>query len=319
MKYICILFLFTPCFCSAQKTITLTPEYEQVMVDDVPKDKLPAGASELLFINSYSDTAEAFYLGYLVKDDQFKVLGKFTQDAEWFNGAKAASGYANDTIALWTQQPFRATQTEYFFLWKKNKVTFISSEMSDPSWDAIQMAEQALKEGKIQEAIDYYYQVQYPMAYMDENEVGFQILSKANELAMVSSKNKDYPKAVKYVETALGYYSLLSFTEPADEETLNEVFEDQYMTSYKDSFGLWMGNYGYFLYRADSLEKSIDINAKLNNTYPKLSGPYLQHADALYDLNKKSLAKQVYLRYMTLMKEKGKEKSVPERVHERVK
>ena len=154
---------------------------------------------------------------------------------------------------------------------------------------------------------------------MNETLVGLQILSKANEVALASSKNKNHGEASRLMEVALDYYVIYVFTEPTDEVGLNAAFEDQYLVEYKDSFGLWMGNYGYFLYKSDSLQKSIDVNLKLNQTYPHLSGPYLQRGDALYDQGKKTQAKPVYLHYMKLMKEKGKEKSIPERVSERVK
>ncbi len=319
MKKIIIGILFTITYCSAQKNITLNDTYQQVIVEDVPREVMPKPAAYLMFVKSYDDTANVYYFGYIVQDDNFKVLGKFREDAEWLNIAKSYASYKNDTIYLQSEQPFRATINEYYFLWQKGKIKFLTSEMSDPSWEAVERAEKALSEGKIQEAINNYYEVMYPMSYINENEVGMRILSKANELALTESKNKNYKGAAGYIDTAFGYYSLITFTEPADEAALNVAFEDNYMTEYKDSFGLWMANYGYFLYKADSLQKSIDINNKLNLTYPNLSGPFLQHADALYDLGKKLQARPLYSQYMKLMTEKGKEKNIPERAKERTK
>jgi len=318
MKSIFVGLLFMMNICWAQKNIIYNETYQQVVVENVPKEKLPKLATNLMFVKSYEDTARVYYFGYIIKDDNFRVIAKFTQDEEWLNIAKSYSYFTNDTIYLQSEQPFRATINEYYFLWEKNKIIFLKSETSDPSWEAVDRAEKALSEGKIQEAIDNYYQVMYPMSYINEDEVGFNILSKASELALTCSQNKKYANAALYIDTAMGYYNLLSFTEPNDELSLDATFEDHYITQYKDSFGLWMANYGYYLYKADSLEKSITINSQLNNTYPLLSGPYLQHADALYDLNKKTQAKPLYQKYIRLMTDKGKEKNIPERVKERI-
>jgi hypothetical protein len=319
MQKIFTFLFFIPAICFAQSKIKITDQVEQISVDAIPLQQLPKGAEELRFFRSYSDSVPVLYLGYPIKENQLKVIAKFKQDAEWFNGSKADARFKNDTISLWSQQPFRATQVVYLILWKNKKAKFISSEMTDPSWEAIALAEKALSEGKIREAIDYYEQVQYPSSYMDENKVGLQILSKANEMGLKMAQTQQYKASIQYIQTALEYYTLFQFTEVTDEKTLTTLFDDQYLPEYKDSFGLWMTNYGYFLYKAASIEESISFNSKLHQTYPALPGPYLQHADALYDLGKKIQAKPVYAKYISLMKSKGNEKLIPPRAFERLK
>jgi hypothetical protein len=63
----------------------------------------------------------------------------------------------------------------------------------------------------------------------------------------------------------------------------------------------------------------VELNDWLNQTYPTLSGPYLQKGDALFDFKKPKEAKSAYLTYIQLMKEKGKEKNIPSRVLDRIK
>jgi hypothetical protein len=319
MKKIILFSILLPSFLFAQKTLKLANFTEIIIVSDVPDDKLPKGAENIVFLQSYSDTGSVIYLGYTINEEDVKVLTKFQQDAEWFNSSKSDTRFANDTITLWTQQPFRATEIVYQVLYKNKKAKFISSTWYDPSSEAIELAEKALAEGKIKVAIEYYYTVQYPSSYMNEEQVGLQILSKANKVGLSFSDNKMYSDAALVMEYALDYYGLYAFTEPEDEAGIKKGFEDEYLTEYTDSFGLWMGNYGYFLYKADSLQKSIEVNRKTNKTYPNLSGPYLQRGDALFDLGKKTEAKPIYMKYMALMRQKGKADGIPQRVYDRVK
>lgn len=310
------IFLFTQLY--AQSTIAITTELEFLNVEQVPAKRIPKKIERMEFAFQYNPTP-ILYFGYRLSEEKFKVIGKITEDVEYFNQAKSSAYFANDTLYVWTQQPFRASEINYKFLWSKKTFQFINSYWYDPSEEAIMLAEKALKEGKIAEAIQYYYTVQYPSSYMNEDMVGFTILSRANELGVHASNEHRYKEAVQYMDDAMGYYTLEEFGNAPDDETISLSFEDHYVPEYKDSFGLWMANYGYFLYKADSLERSIGQNTWLTKTYPELSGPYLQLGDALFDLKRNKEARPVYLRYIQLMKEKGKEKNIPQRVHDRVK
>lgn len=310
------LFLFNSLY--AQSTIEITPDLEFLNVEDVPAQRIPKKIERMEFAFQYNSTP-TLYFGYRLSETKFKVIGKLTEDVDLFNQAKSSARFDNDTLYVWTQQPFRASEINYKFLWSTKKFEFINSYWYDPSEEAIGLAEKALKEGKIAEAIEHYYEVQYPSSYMNEDVVGMTILSKANELGVKASNNHQYKEAVTYMEEAMVYYALEAFTSAPDDETISLTFEDHYVPEYKDSFGLWMANYGYFLYKADSLEQSIGQNTWLTKTYPELSGPYLQLGDALYDLKRNKEAKPIYLIYIQLMKEKGKEKNIPQRVHDRVK
>jgi tetratricopeptide (TPR) repeat protein len=299
----------------AQTSLTLTDQMDMVTVNDVPANRKPKGADNLLFVYQYEPAV--LFFGFLKTENTLQIIGKFTEDVEGFNAAKSNCTFSNDTITLWSQYPFRASESTYTFTWDGKRMRYLSVTYYDPSEEAIGLAEKALVAGKLQEAIDYYYSVQYPSSYLNEDMVGHTILAKANVMAMGYFKNKQYSQAAGCIDTALGYYTLQLYTEPQTENAMNQLFEDNYAMEYKDSFGLFMGNYGYYLYKADSLEKSIQINEWLNHTFPHLAGPYLQRADALFDQGKTADAKPVYKLYIERMKEKNKEKSIPQRVFDR--
>lgn len=300
-----------------QSTIPIHSEMVFLAVEDVPKKRIPKGAEVLEFAYQYDPAI--LYVGYHQAETTFKVLGKFTEEVEGFNQAKSRAYYKNDTLYVWTQYPFRASEINYTLAWKGNSIEIISVSYTDPSEESILLAEAALKEGKIKEAIEYYYSVQYPSSYMNEDRVGLEILARANTLSLLAGNKKDYPKAIQYFQEALEYYSLENLRNAADATSLTLIFEDTYLEEYKDSFGLWMGNYGYYLYKGDSLDQSVELNDWLNQTYPTLSGPYLQKGDALFDFKKPKEAKSAYLTYIQLMKKKGKEKNIPSRVLDRIK
>jgi hypothetical protein len=315
----CIFFFFAIFYTIVygQSTIPIHSEMVFLLVEEVPQKRIPKGAELLEFAYQYDPAI--LYFGYHQSETTFKVLGKFTEEVEGFNQAKSRAYYKNDTIYLWSQYPFRASEINYVLVWKGNSINMVSVDYADPSEESIALAEAALKEGKIKEAIEYYYSVQYPSSYMNEDRVGLEILARANTLSLLAGNKKDYRSAIQYFQEAMEYYSLENLRNATDETSLNLIFEDNYLEEYKDSFGLWMGNYGYYLYKGDSLQSSVELNEWINQTYPQLSGPYLQKADALYDLKKPKEAKSAYITYSQLMKEKGKEKNIPSRVLDRIK
>lgn len=191
--------------------------------------------------------------------------------------------------------------------------------MTDHSWEMVDSAGLALKEGRIADAVDYYQAVQYPLAYINENEVAMNLLKRASELGLEALSRHDYQQACDYMEAAFRYYRAEYFIQSETEEELDERFEESYMTEQKDSFGLYMSHYGLFLYKSGQLERSVDFNSWVNFMYPLQAAAYLQKADALYDLGRTEEAIPQYRRYVELMQLKGNEKQIPLRISERIK
>ncbi len=293
-----------------------------IEVENIPSELLPKKVEKIGFI--FSDTSEYAAFGYPLDKGKFKVLAK-TGDLEGAYGMPDMNAvYEDQMIVFSTRAPWKATTFLWYYSWDGKKLVLQKTDHFDPSWEEIEAAEEAFKNGNIKEAVDHYNSVQYPSSYLDEGAVAMELFSKANQLGLIQSKQKKFADAAGYIADALNFYYLFFiFTtineDPQDEKSYVKSLEDYNLTAYQDSIGKWLGNYGYFLYKADSLDKSIEVNSHINKIYPKLSGPYLQLGDALFDKGKLENAKKPYLQYVALMTEKNKEGSIPQRVHDRIK
>ena len=289
-----------------------------VPVENMPAHLIPKKVKEIGFL--FSDTSDYSAFGYPLPKGKFKILSKTETDLAGVYGmADLNVSYINDTVVVSTRVPFKAAVFLYYYTWNGKKLKYEKTESFDPSWDEIELAQEALKNENIWGAVDHYNAVQYPASYLDEAATGIEIMSLANQLCLRNSKLKNYAEASDYLEASLQYYFFYFILEEVDEKVYLQTLEDYGISSYQDSIGKWLGNLGYCLYKAGSLDRSIDVNYHSTKIYPKLSGPYLQLGDAWFDQGNPEYAKAPYLKYIAIMKESNKEGSIPERVHERVK
>lgn len=287
-----------------------------IPVEQYPEGKMPGNATRMGFMTCNNGS---FLWGYEDKETHYHSLQVLDHAMQYPISDDADAYYRNDTVVFEFRHAWRATVTTYYYKLQKKKLKYLSYGMTDHSWEMVDSAGLALKEGRIADAVDYYQAVQYPLAYINENEVAMSLLKRASELGLEALSRHDYQQACDYMEAAFRYYRAEYFIQSETEEELDERFDESYMTEQKDSFGLYMSHYGLFLYKSGQLERSVDFNSWVNFMYPLQAAAYLQKADALYDLGRTEEAIPQYRRYVELMQLKGNEKQIPLRVSERIK
>ena len=296
-------------------------EIEKFKIDDFPVNVYGENVAALFF-GANTETNSFYFYTQNANSDSYHFLGELKVDDEYFfNSAKLYEHkFVNDTIHICTEAPFRATMYCYFIPVINKTFSKALVESYDPSYDAVENAENALKRNKIDSAVYYYNMVMYPMSYINEDEVGKNLMFKAHSLALQAFKVGEFNNACNYMKNALDYYintTYLNF------ESINAVIELQ--NEQRDNvwtvkeLQLWLGDYGLFLYKAKELSESIKINAYLNKLFPDLCGPYLQHADALFDSGNVKDAKLIYKKYTNLMKAQKKSDKIPSRAIKRAK
>lgn len=274
------------------------------------------------------------YFGYSVMEDSIIVASfdnknytaiGFILNEYFFNQAKMHNvNWRNDSIFVSSEMPYRATINSFEFIYDKKSKFFKISEIKtfDPSMESLNKADSCLEAGNIKSAIDFYYGVMYPHAYMNEGDVGIRLMEKSHEKALYFFKSNEFDSAIYYVDLALNFWPNSVYTSFTFENELKDHFNNNLSSIVhwtQDQLNLWLGDYGLFLYKAKKYKESIEHNAYLNKIMPELAGPYLQLADSYYDSGDKKNAKLIYKKYADLKKSQGKEKDIPKRVKERMK
>jgi tetratricopeptide (TPR) repeat protein len=270
----------------------------------------------------YNSTEDSLVIVMLL--DEPVVIGWIFNDY-FFNMAKSNHpSWKNDTVFISSEMPYRAALVSFEFVWDKNSEFFIATEPQtyDPSWEAVNKADSLLLKGDLRGAINNYYQVMYPHAYMNEGEVGISLLKCAHEKALKFFNEQKYDSAVAYMDMALDFYPNSNYVSFNDKTAFDTQMSDSATWQQPwtmDHATLWLGDYGLFLYKAKKYAASIEFNSYLNMILPEMAGPFLQLGDSYYDSGKKAEAKTAYKKYSDLKKAQKKEKDIPKRIKERMK
>lgn len=290
-------------------------QYQPVEIADFPAALLPQGASELLFAVSQSD----FMLHLFLKNnDGYRLVQSFPEEI-MFNYAKAVDvRYIDGLVEISSEMPFRATVLIYRFEWTGEQLVLKEETSEDFSAELLAEGDSLLEAGKVSDAIDAYNGMMYPQAYMNSDETALKIIKKAHENALNFYKQKKYVDAASMMKNAFDYYGSAPFLDFQSPEGARDKLSDYEHIITADEFFNILADYGLFLLRAGMRELSIEINEYVIMLDESITGPYLQLGDAYYDANKKGKAKEYYGAYIRLMKNAGKENSIPERVHNRI-
>lgn len=314
MKRILILFFsLTSTGAFAQK-VTYTGF---MIVDSIPEEMLPSGVSELGFILA-GDNNQPVGFGYDIGGENYKIISKFGKEYDGYIGTDAKVYFRNDTLFYQSHVKYKSLETINYYSWDSKKLTFLDTWTHDPSKEAEQSGEAALRKKQIREAAEFYNMVEYAPV-ITQAKTAYNLLGVAIILADDAYRGNSYQEAVEYMDGAFVYKLNKSMIEAKDEYAFNKIVRDNFDTKQADSLGPWITRYSMFLYKADSLDKCAKISGFVNMCYPKLEEAFLIHGDALYDLKREDEAMQFYDRYIALLTTKGEEDRIEQRAKERYK
>jgi tetratricopeptide (TPR) repeat protein len=134
---------------------------------------------------------------------------------------------------------------------------------------------------------------------------------------VLSSEKNNYNEAVLFFKEKEVSGVISAIIDFNNEDAFDKMLDNNRISEYKDSIGMWLADYGYYLYKIGSLQECIKITSNINEVVPQNSWAFFIRADATYDSGNPIEAKRYYGKFIELMKEKGDEKLIPKRVIER--
>lgn len=287
-----------------------------ILVDSFPEEMLPVGASEVGFITA-GEKNQPVGWGYEISELNYKIIAKFGKEYDNYEGVEPKAFYRNDTMFFWSHVKYKDVQTYNYYSWDSKKLSFLSTETIDPSKTAAAAGDAALRKREVRLASEEYNKVKYvPVATLAKT--AFNILGVGHYLALEAFYGNSFKEAVEYMDGAFVYFVNDTLLKSEDEFAFNKVAMSYFDSKQIDSIGPWLTHYALFLYKADSLERTLTLSSFVTMCYPKMPDAYLIKADALYDLKQEEEAKPYYDKYLGLMTVKGNAAQVPPRVTERL-
>ncbi len=286
-----------------------------ILVDSLPEEMIPPGASELGFITA-GDNNQPVGFGYDAGGETYKIISKLGREYEGYLAGEAKSYFRNDTIFFSSKVKYKTVVTLNYYSWDSKKLTFLEQYISDPSKEAEQKGEAALRKKEVRESAEWYNKVEN-CPLQTQAKTAYQLLNVAHYLADDAMKGNSFKEAVEYMDGAFVYHINKSMIEAKDEFAFNKILMTTFEPKQTDSLGPWICDYAYYLYKADSLERSIKVAGFVVMCFPSMPEGHLMMGDVLYDAGRSEEAIPYYDKFIALMEKRGDESLIPDRAKER--
>ncbi len=286
-----------------------------IIVDSIPEELLPTGVAELGFITA-GDNNQPVGFGYEMGGDNYKIISKLGKEFDNYQPGEVKAFFRNDTVFFSSKAKYKTVVTMNYYNWDSKKLTFLEQEVTDPSKEAAQNGEAALRKKNVRESSEWYNKVENA-PLQTQAKTAYQILNVAHYLADDAMKANSMKEAVEYMDGAFVYHINKSLIESKDEFAFNKILMNTFEPKQTDSLGPWICDYAFYLAKADSLERAVKIAGFVVMCFPTLIEGQLMMADILYDSGQQEESKPYYDKYIALMVKKGDEVLIPERAKER--
>jgi len=286
-----------------------------IIVDSIPEEMLPSGVSELGFITA-GENNQPIGFGYEAGGDSYKIISKLGKEFDGYEAGETKAYFRNDTIFFSSKVKYKTVVTLNYYNWDSKKLTFLEQYISDPSKEAAQKGEAALRKKNVRESAEWYNKVENA-PLQTQAKTAFQILNIAHYLADDAMRASSFKEAVEYMDGAFIYHINKSLLESKDEFAFNKILMNTFEPKQTDSLGPWICDYAFYLAKADSLERAKKIAGFVVMCFPTLVEAQLTMADILYDSGQQDESKAYYDKYIALMGKKGDEALIEERAKER--
>jgi hypothetical protein len=286
-----------------------------ILVDSIPEEMLPPGVAELGFITA-GDNNQPVGFGYDAGGETYKVISKLGREFEGYVPSEVKAFFRNDTVFFSVKAKYKTVVTLHYYNWDSKKLTYMETFVSDPSKQAEQNGEAALRKKEVKESAEWYNQVENA-PLQKQAETAYRLLNVGHYLADDAMMASSFKEAVEYMDGAFTYHLNKSMLESKDEFAFHKIIMNSFEAKQTDSLGPWICDYAYYLFKADSVERSVTVARFAVMCFPTLPEAQLILADVLYDSGQSEEAKPYYDKYIVLMDKKGNGSLVPDRAKER--
>jgi tetratricopeptide (TPR) repeat protein len=326
------------CVCALMAVFMASPAIAEVSPQDLNLDgnnsRLPKNAATKLLVRveqpSDDYASQAIWLEGMNGDTEVWKM-KFPIQ-EPINTAKSGAQVSGTDISLWSQAPSCMFTTTQRFSWDGKSLLFKSKTESDPSADAIKKyidmaahgTEAQYEKAKKNDDLT----IMYPSHYVS-GEVIAQIIEAGHKVALVNFRAGKVAAAADRMQLAFDCATDCWINNIGADYKENDSAWDQWLSIF-ESDGLKedlppskylpaLNDYAYFMQKDNDEDEAVALYRSILKRDPNRTPAYLNIADCLWDLGKKSEAKKYYGDYQSKMTAEGKAKTIPQRVAIRLK
>jgi tetratricopeptide (TPR) repeat protein len=230
------------------------------------------------------------------------------------------------TIQLYSQFPFSAYTRIYTFTWDGHTLKYVSTRSEDPSAETLEEALAAAETGNVRKLKSLYGGENYLPIFYPAHYIGYATLADAIKRGHTAATR--LYKAGKSLEAADRLALMFDLTVAlantvSGDTSSTSAAPDKWLQAWKSlevdktDYIYALNDYGFFLQQAGEDARAVPIFNIIIKEDPSRAVAYLNLADSLWALERKTEARSHYKTYQRLMMEAKKGDQIPSRVAER--
>jgi hypothetical protein len=271
------------------------------------------------FCIAWHKTQNTFILYGVTGPNQIIFLEKFEPKFR-FNGISFSRlEYNGGIVNFCSMVPNSAEEVCGQFSWDGKRLQFVKETSFDPNVKILNRAKLFKEEGKIKEAIRAYDSISFAETYYSPEQEGFSLLLSAfNQSKSLGEKNR-FKDAAELYKKVMAFKGLKAVLDLKNESELLQKFGKKLHGMTFSQFLEILMDYLNVLIKARLYDDFISVNGRFIYFFQDPSEIYLLRGDAYYAKRDKANYIESYNKYVSLMKEHKKEKSIPDYVQSRLK
>ncbi|HEV2912171.1 MAG TPA: bacterial transcriptional activator domain-containing protein [Pyrinomonadaceae bacterium] len=299
------------------------------------EDALAGEGAELCKHAPLAGAAKVFVV--VRENDQVLLVGLKGQSVAWkksfplredVNKAKTYVECKGRTIELHSQLPFSAAEVIQTFSWDGLRLKYVSTRHADPSAEFVEEVIRAAETGDtktlrafLKSESDGDIGVMYPHAYITR-QLFTDAIRRGHNAATRLFKGGRAREAALRLSLMFDVTAKLNRVLGIDEEASKRP--DLWLAAWKfhemqpGEYAYALNDYGYFLQEAGDDEAAVNVFAAVIREDPTRAAAYLNLADSLWKLNRKTEARSHYETYRRLMSAAKRVDQIPVRVSARL-
>lgn len=282
-------------------------------------DKPMQSAKYSGFCIAWHKTQNSFILYGVTGPNQIIFLEKFDPKFRFNGNSFSKLEFSGGIVNLCSMVPNSAEEVCGQFSWDGKRMQFVKEISFDPNIKILNRAKIYKEEGKIKEAISAYDSISFAETYYSPEQEGFALLLSAfNQSKSLCEKNK-FKDAAELYKKVLAFKGLKTVLDVRNESELLQKFGKKLHGTTSGQYLEILMDYLNVLMKARLFDEFIAVNGRFIYLYQDPSEIYLLRGDAYYAKRDKPKYIESYNKYVSIMKERKKEKSIPDYVQSRLK
>lgn len=271
------------------------------------------------FCIAWHKTQNSMILYGVTGPNQIIFLEKFEPKFRFNGNSFSKLEFSGGVVNLCSMVANKAEEVCGQFSWDGKRLQFVKETSFDPNILILNRAKLLKEQGKIKEAIGSYDSISYAESYFNPEQVGVELLQSALLQSKSFTEKNKFKDAAELYKKVIGFKGLKPLMDVKSENELLQKFGKKLFGMTSAQYLEIVMDYLNVLIKARLFDEFISTNGRFLCLFQDPSEISLLRGDAYYAKRDKPKYIESYNKYVSIMRERKKEKSIPDYVQTRLK